>query len=76
MDGCRRIIEINNLPKDGHIGDWPMSDYEILHYIDRNPGIPISKNLKFAIPSKPDILDVPRCLWLGPVGVTTNGVVI
>ena len=76
LDGSRRVIEINNLPKDGLIGDWPMSDYEILNYIDRNPGIPISKNLKFAIPSKPKILDVPKCLSLGPVGITTNGVVI
>ena len=76
LDGSRRIIEINNLPKDGYIGDWPMSNYKILNYIDRNPGIPSSKNLKFVIPSKPNILDVPKCLSLGPVGVTTNGVVI
>ncbi len=53
-----------------------MSDYKILNYIDRNPGIPSSKNLKFVIPSKPNILDVPKCLSLGLVGVTTNGVVI
>ena len=31
LDGGRRVIEINNLPKDGLIGDWPMSDYEILN---------------------------------------------
>ena len=43
MNENRRIIEINNLPKDGYIGDWPMSDYEILNYIDRNLGIPNSK---------------------------------
>jgi hypothetical protein len=53
-----------------------MSDYKILNYIDRNTGIPSSKNLKFVIPTKPNILDVPKYLSLGPVGVTTNGVVI
>ena len=45
LDGSRRIIEINNLPKDAHIGDWPMSDYKILNYIDRNPVYQVQKIL-------------------------------
>ena len=76
MDSSRRIIEINNLPKDDHTGDWPMSDYKIFNYIDRNPGIPSSKNIKFVFSSKPNILDVPKCLSPGPVGLTMNGVLI
>jgi hypothetical protein len=35
-NGNKMVVEINNLPVDGKIADWPMSEYKILTSIDRN----------------------------------------
>lgn len=45
----RRKIDINNLPVDGKIGDWPMTNYPQLTEIDRNPGIPASTSFHLRI---------------------------
>lgn len=74
--GDNTLIEINNLPVDSKIGDWPMSDYTMLNNIDKNPGMPKSKNMSFVITSNPEIAKQPTCLPLGAIGVTKNGVVI
>ena len=42
-----RQINTNNLPVDGKIGDWPMTDYLQLTEIDPNPGIPNSRRYSF-----------------------------
>ena len=54
-----RQIDINNLPVDGKIGDWPMSDYPILTEIDRNPGIPTSNTSSFTYPANPSVSSSP-----------------
>jgi hypothetical protein len=36
--GDQRLISVNNLPVDGLIGDWPMTNYAELTAIDGNPG--------------------------------------
>jgi hypothetical protein len=71
-----RTITSNNLPVDGKIGDWPMSDYPILTEIDRNPGIPSSGQFSASYPTDPSEADSPSCVSLGPIGITKNGVVI
>lgn len=75
-DNDNILIQINNLPVDGKIGNWPMSDYQILNNIDRNPGVPKAKNMSFIIVSNPKIAKQPTCLSLGAIGVTKNGVII
>ena len=72
----RRKIEINNLPVDGKIGDWPMTNYPQLTEIDRNPGIPASTSFSFTYSDKPSEASSPTCASLGEIGVTKNGVVI
>ena len=47
QDDNKILVEINNLPVDGKIGVWPMSEYKILTSIDRNPGVPKEQNLSF-----------------------------
>ena len=74
--GTTRMIESNNLPVDGKIGDWPMSDYPVLTEIDRNPGIPSSRQFSASYPTDPSEADGPSCVSLGTIGITKNGVVI
>ena len=74
-DGNRQI-DVNNLPVDGKIGDWPMTNYALLTNIDRNPGIPASRSLSFSYPASPAEAMSPACVSLGAIGVTKNGVII
>lgn len=76
LSGDIRQIEINNLPVDGNIGDWPMTNYPILTTIDRNPGIPEPRNYSFSYPTNPSEAAEPTCVSLGSIGVTKNGVSI
>ena len=69
-------ININNLPVDGKIGDWPMTKYPTLTEIDQNPGIPSSSNSSFTYPVSPSYAPSPTCVSPGAIGVTKNGVVI
>ena len=71
-----RKISINNLPVDGKIGDWPMTQYSRLTDIDGNPGIPLANGMTFTYPITPLETMSPSCVALGPIGVTKNGVVI
>jgi hypothetical protein len=71
-----RQIQINNLPVDGKIGDWPMTNYPLLTNIDRNPGIPAPSNSSFSYPTNPSKAAEPTCLSLGAIGITKNGVSI
>ncbi len=71
-----RQININNLPVDGKIGDWPMINYPALTVIDRNPGIPIASSSSFTYSVRPSEAPSPTCVPLGAIGVTKNGVVI
>ena len=71
-----RTIQINNLPVDGRIGDWPMSRYAALTAIDPNPGTPAARSYTFTLPAAPAVNVTPTCLPLGAIGVTTNGVII
>ena len=75
-DGDARQIKANNLPVDGKIGDWPMTQYPALTAIDRNPGVPTPRNFRFSYVTNPSRALYPHCVALGPIGVTKNGVVI
>lgn len=72
----KRLIEANNLPVDGKIGDWPMTNYPGLTSIDRNSGIPTSRNFAFSYPIEPFAAPSPSCVSLGAIGISKNGVVI
>ena len=72
----QRQVQINNLPVDGKIGDWPMTKYPVLTAIDRNPGIPAANNFSFTLQLNPTEAASPSCVDLGPIGMTLNGVVL
>jgi hypothetical protein len=71
-----RQININNLPVDGKIGDWPMTNYQAFTAIDGNPGIPDAKRSSFTYSVSPSEAPSPTCVSLGAIGVTKNGVAI
>ena len=71
-----RTIEITNLPADGRIGDWPMTQYPALTAIDPNPGIPQATRFTFRLPTNPQVADEPSCASFGAIGTTLNGVVL
>ena len=71
-----RQININNMPVDGNIGDWPMTNYPTLTEIDQNPGIPASQSSSFSYSANPSEATSATCVSLGAIGVTKNGVVI
>ncbi|MEC9141033.1 MAG: YHYH protein [Chloroflexota bacterium] len=71
-----REIDINNLPVDGKIGDWPMTNHPTLTAIDGNRGIPSPSSFSFTYSVSPAEAPSPSCVSLGAIGVTTNGVVI
>ncbi len=72
----QRQIQVNNLPVDRKIGDWPMTQYAELTRIDRNPGVPMGGRLNISLPIKPTIGAKPTCVPMGAIGVTRNGVVL
>jgi hypothetical protein len=74
--GDTRTIQVNNLPVDGRIGDWPMTRYTALSAIDGNPGVPTARTYTFLLPATPSPATAPTCLGLGAIGVTRNGVII
>jgi len=74
--GNQRSIAINNLPVDGMIGDWPMTNYRELTEVDGNPGLPVAGDVSFTYPIDAKESSSPHCLSLGAIGVTINGVVI
>lgn len=76
VSGPSRTIVVSNLPVDGRIGNWPMTQYAALTYIDPNPGTPTIRNYTFTIPASPVQAGVPNCVGLGAIGVTLNGVVL
>lgn len=76
ISGDTRQISANNLPVDGKIGDWPMTNYPTLTEIDQNPGVPASRNFEFSYATNPPEASSPTCVALGVIGVTRNGVVI
>lgn len=71
-----RTIEITNLPADGQIGDWPMTQYPALSAIDANPGVPQGTRFTFNLPTSPQVADTPSCTSFGAIGTTLNGVVL
>jgi hypothetical protein len=71
-----RTIQVNNLPVDSRIGDWPMTRYAVLTAIDPNPGVPASRPYTFTLPAAPSVNVAPTCVPLGAIGVTTNGVIL
>jgi hypothetical protein len=74
--GSDRTIIVSNLPVDGKIGNWPMTQYSLLSTIDRNPGIPTARTYTFTLPIAPQEAAAPSCVSLGAIGVTLNGVVL
>ena len=76
LNGNKIFVKINNLPVDGKIGDWPMREYELLARVDGNPGIPKGENLSFVFIAEPEEANYPRCVSLGAIGVTKNGVIM
>jgi hypothetical protein len=74
--GTSRTVQVTNMPKDGKIGDWPMTRYAALTAIDPNPGTPSAKNYSFVLPIAPAEAAVPSCVGMGSIGVTLNGVVL
>lgn len=71
-----RLIAVNNLPKDGKVGDWPMTRYAALTAIDPNPGTPAARNYSFELPLTPAAGLSPACVGMGAIGATLNGVVL
>ena len=71
-----RIVRVNNLPVDGKIGDWPMTNYPKLTEIDPNPGTPKEGRYFFSFSTTPSEDNSPSCVSPGPIGVTKTGVVI
>ena len=76
VNGDTRTIVVTNLPVDGKIGNWPMTQYAALTAIDPNPGTPAARNYSFTIPVAPTVAATPTCVSLGAIGVTLNGVVL
>jgi hypothetical protein len=74
--GIERQIDINNLPVDGEIGDWPMTQYPQLSKIDGNPGVPAAALASHSYTAEPAAATAPNCVSLGAIGVTKNGVVL
>jgi hypothetical protein len=71
-----RLVAVNNLPKDGKVGDWPMTRYAALTAIDPNPGTPAARNYSFELPLTPAAGLSPACVGMGAIGATLNGVVL
>ena len=72
----RLLITGNGLPRGTTTGIYPVQTSDDAYQYDRNPNSIRAQTLSYSLPGRPTRATRPRCLGLGPVGITLNGVVL
>jgi YHYH protein len=75
VSGTNRTLETNDLPTGATTGNFPIAATDPAYQYDRNPNHVAAQSFSWTLPADPAAASSPGCLGLGPIGVSTDGVV-
>ena len=76
VSGTNFVITTNDLPEVYPSGTFPISRQDSAYMYDTNPNFIGAQTLTYTLPLNPTAASTPGCTPLGPIGVTTDGVVL
>ncbi len=76
VQGATRSITGNDLPRSVPVGTFPIAAGDPAYQYDRNPNVVSQQSIHLDLPASPAAAPSPQCLGLGPIGVTTAGVLL
>ena len=76
LSGTLRTIATNDLPIGLTTGTFPIAGNDPAYQYDRNPNSISAQSISLMLPAKPAVAVTPSCTGLGPIGVTTDGVLL
>ncbi len=74
--GSTRVITTNDLPVNLPTGTFPISPSDPAYSYDHNPNSVLAHSYTYDLPANPVPAAHPSCTGLGPIGVTTDGVLL
>jgi hypothetical protein len=75
VSGANRVLETDDLPTGATTGNFPISSSDPAYQYDTNPNHVVAQSFDWTMPADPAAAGSPHCLGLGPIGVSTDGVV-
>lgn len=72
--GAERIVTTNDLPTGEPTGTFPIATSDPAYAYDHNPNSVQAQTDTWTLPADPSAATSPSCLGLGPIGVSTDGV--
>lgn len=75
VSGASRILKTDDLPAGATTGNFPISPSDPAYQYDTNPNRVTAQSFDWTVPGNPTAAADPGCLGLGPIGVSTDGVV-
>lgn len=76
LSGTSRVLSTDDLPEGQNSGTFPIATADPAYRYDQNPNHIAAQAFSWTVPGDPQPADLPSCLGLGPIGVTTDGVVL
>lgn len=76
VQGSNRVLRTNDLPKEETTGNFPISPSDPAYQYDHNPNHIAAQSYSWTVPATPTAAASPSCTGLGPIGMTTDGVVL
>ncbi len=75
LSGSKRILTTDDLPAGEPTGNFPIASTTPAYPYDHNPNHVAAQSFSWKVPADPTAAAQPSCLGLGPIGVSTDGVV-
>jgi len=76
LSGSERTLATDDLPVGQPTGNFPISTTDPAYQYDTNPNSVSAQSFRWTVPADPTAASAPSCVGLGPIGVSTDGVVI
>jgi hypothetical protein len=74
VSGSNRVLQTNDLPTGATTGNFPISPSDPAYQYDRTPNHVVAQSFDWTVPANPTAAGSPGCLGLGPIGISTDGV--
>lgn len=71
-----RVIMTNDVPMMYPTGIFPIAQTDSAYQYDTNPNHIALQSLRYVLPVVPSVAATPSCLPLGPIGITSDGVML
>ncbi len=76
QSGSSFTISTNDLPLNETTGIYPIQATDPAYQYDKNPNSILAQVYSWTLPWTPTVASQPSCVPMGPIGVTTDGVVM